>query len=110
MSLYIFDLDGVIYRGERLLSGAKESLDLLRERGEKVCFLSNNSTLSRRGYLRKLTRLGIRVSLEELFPSSYLAAVYFNRDRRREKSRLFVIGEEGLFEELREAGVRIVQE
>lgn len=137
MSLYIFDLDGVIYRGEKLLPGAKETLNLLRRRGEEICFLSNNSTLSRWGYLRKLTRLEIQVSLEELFPSSYLAAVYFKtlesvfddsfgmqensseyfqvRDRKkgdqgRRKERLFIIGEEGLFEELSKAGLNIVQE
>ncbi|GAH11739.1 unnamed protein product, partial [marine sediment metagenome] len=47
MSLYIFDLDGVIYIEETLLSGVKETLTFLRQRGDEVSFLSNNSTLNR---------------------------------------------------------------
>lgn len=110
MSLYIFDLDGVIYRGEKLLPGVRGSLSLLRERREQICFLSNNSTLSRHGFLRKLNHLGIPVKLDELYPSSYLAAVYFSENKQRKESKVLVIGEEGLFEELRQAGIKIIQE
>ncbi len=109
MSLYIFDLDGVVYRGEKVLPGVKESLSLLRNRKEQICFLSNNSTLSRQGFLRKLDRLGIQAKLDELYPSSYLAAVYLSGNRQRKENRALVIGEEGLLEELREAGIKITQ-
>ena len=87
MSLYIFDLDGVVYRGEKVLPGVKESLSLLRNRKEQICFLSNNSTLSRQGFLRKLDRLGIQAKLDELYPSSYLAAVYLSGNRQRKENR-----------------------
>jgi len=110
MNLYIFDLDGVIYRGEKLLPGVKESLNLLRERKEQICFLSNNSTLSRYGFLRKLNRLGIQVKLDELYPSSYLAAVYFSENKQRKESEVLVIGERGLFEELRRVGIKITRD
>ena len=107
MSLYIFDMDGVIYRGKKVLPGAKRSLTLLKRRKEEVCFLSNNSTLSRWGHQKRLYRMGIEVSLEDLFPSSYLAAIYFSMDKQRMKGKVFIIGEEGLFEELRTAGIPI---
>jgi len=108
MSLYVFDLDGVIYRGgKKLLPGVKEALSFLKGRGEEVCFLSNNSTLSRFGYLKRLTRLEIETRLANLFPSSYLAAIYFTENEERKKSKVFVIGEEGLFEELRKVKIKI---
>ena len=65
MSLYIFDMDGVIYRGKKLLSGAKEIITSLRQRGDEISFLSNNSTLSRSGYQEKLTKMGIKVDVTE---------------------------------------------
>jgi len=107
MSLYIFDLDGVIYRGEKLLPGVKEALSFLKGREEEICFLSNNSTLSRFGYLKRLTRLGIKTHLDNLFPSSYLTAIYFTQNGEKKKSKVLVVGEEGLFEELREAKIKI---
>ncbi|MEA1964560.1 MAG: HAD-IIA family hydrolase [Candidatus Aerophobetes bacterium] len=108
MSLYIFDLDGVIYRGgEKLLPGAEQALSFLKERGEEICFLSNNSTLSRSGYVKRFTRLGIRTHPVNFFPSSYLAAIYFTENEERKNGKVLVIGEEGLFEELKEAKVKI---
>ncbi len=104
MSLYVFDLDGVIYRGKTLLPGAKETLLTLEQRGEEICFLSNNSTLSRKGYLKKLTHMGIKVKEEQFFPSSYLTALYLSQNKCK---KAFVIGEEGLFEELEKAKVNV---
>ena len=107
MSLYIFDLDGVIYRGERLLPGVKETLSKLRKRKDRVSFLTNNSTLSRSGFQKKLTQMGIEVSLEDLFPSSYLTAIYLGHKTKRKNSKVLVFGEEGLFEELNQAGIKL---
>lgn len=107
MSLYIFDLDGVIYIEETLLSGAKEALTFLKERGDEVSFLSNNSTLSRTGFVKKLGQMGIKVSSEEIFSSSYLAAIYLSKNKHKRENRVFPIGEAGLFQELRKAGINI---
>lgn len=107
MSLYIFDLDGVIYIEETLLSGVKETLTFLRQRGDEVSFLSNNSTLNRDGFVKKLDRMGIRVTPEEIFSSSYLAAIYLSKNKHKRENRVFPIGEAGLFQELKKAGINI---
>ncbi len=104
MSLYVFDLDGVIYRGKTLLPGVKEILLTLEQREEEICFLSNNSTLSRKGYLKKLTHMGIKVKENQFFPSSYLTALYLSQNKCK---KVFVIGEKGLFEELEKVKVNV---
>lgn len=38
--------------------------------------MTNNSTKSRKGYLGKFTSLGLNVSAEEIYSSSYAAAAY----------------------------------
>jgi hypothetical protein len=44
--------------------------------GKKLVFVTNNSTKSRKGYLGKFTSLGLNVSAEEIYSSSYAAAAY----------------------------------
>ncbi len=56
---FIFDLDGTVYLGERLIPGAERVIRLLREGGRKVVFLSNKPLYTREDYAAKLTRLGI---------------------------------------------------
>ena len=41
---FIFDVDGVLCRGEEVIPGAPEAIDRLRRGGKKVIFISNNST------------------------------------------------------------------
>jgi len=107
MRLFIFDLDGVIYIGNTLLPGVKQTLETLERRGEKICFLSNNSTLSRKGYYKKLTRWGLKIKEEQLYPSSYLCTLYLkNYKKISPDERVMVIGEKGLFEELKTQGIK----
>ena len=79
---------GVIWRGDSLIDGVPETLDLLRSlvrtlmyaywktlpgcrtkqphfatlQGKKLVFVTNNSTKSRAGYLSKFKKLGLNVT------------------------------------------------
>ena len=55
---FILDLDGVIYRGERLLPGAREFISWADVTGRKLIFLSNNSFATPDEVTAKLARLG----------------------------------------------------
>ena len=107
MRVFVFDLDGVIYRGNTLLPGVKNTLFSLEERGYQLFFLSNNSTLSRKGYLKKLGKMGIKLKEEQLFPSSYLCALYFKTKEKVNSKKVMIIGEKGLFEELKKIKLKI---
>ncbi|CAI0374197.1 unnamed protein product [Linum tenue] len=73
---FLFDCDGVIWKGDKLIDGVPETLDLLRSKGKKLVFVTNNSTKSRRQYAAKFHSLGISVSEDEIFSSSFAAAMY----------------------------------
>jgi len=66
---FIFDLDGTVYLGERLIPGADRIIRLLREGGRKVVFLSNKPLYTREDYAAKLTRLGIPTAPSEVVNS-----------------------------------------
>ncbi len=56
---FILDLDGVIYRGEQLLPGAREFVAWADATGRTLVFLSNNSFATPEEVAGKLARLGI---------------------------------------------------
>ncbi|KAL2055562.1 hypothetical protein ABVK25_004370 [Lepraria finkii] len=47
--------------------------------GKQIVFVTNNSTKSRSDYKKKLTDMGIPAAVNEVFGSSYSAAVYISR-------------------------------
>jgi len=43
----LFDLDGVIYQGDSLISGAKESINLLRQNNIPCRFITNTTRMTK---------------------------------------------------------------
>lgn len=105
----VFDLDGVIYRGERLIAGADEIIERLEDAGIQTAFMTNNAGLSRRMLKEKLEKMGIRARVEQMMTTAYAAAQYAkNMDDRPKKA--FIIGEEGLREELENVEIKVVSQ
>nr|XP_016433186.1 PREDICTED: phosphoglycolate phosphatase 1B, chloroplastic-like [Nicotiana tabacum] len=103
---FIFDCDGVIWKGDKLIDGVPETLDLLREKGKRLVFVTNNSTKSRKQYGKKFETLGLSVSEEEIFASSFAAAAYLKSIDFPKDKKVYVVGEEGILKELELAGIQ----
>lgn len=105
-SIFIFDCDGVIWRGDSVIDRVPEVLEHMRALGKQVFFVTNNSTKSRAGYLKKFTKLGLDAQAEEIFSSSFAAAAYLEQtDFKATGKKVYVIGEVGIPEELDLIGV-----
>ena len=101
VDVFIFDCDGVIWRGDSLIDGIPETLAKLRAAGKKMFFVTNNSTKSRAGYKKKFTSLGLDIPDEEIFSSSFAAAAYLEQTKFKETGKkVYIIGEIGICEEL----------
>mmetsp|Transcript_42455 Transcript_42455/g.113590 ORF Transcript_42455/g.113590 Transcript_42455/m.113590 type:complete len:335 (-) Transcript_42455:174-1178(-) len=106
VDVFIFDCDGVIWKGDSLISGVHSTLERLRAAGKKVFFVTNNSSKSRRGYKAKFDSLGLNVIPEEIFSSSFAVSVYLeNIGFKQTGKRVYIIGERGIQEELDIIGV-----
>lgn len=106
VDIFIFDCDGVIWRGDSLIDRIPSVLDHLRAAGKKMFFVTNNSTKSRAGYKGKFTSLGLDIPPEEIFSSSFAAAAYLEQTKFKESGKkVYVIGETGIGEELDLIGV-----
>ncbi|CAN1169897.1 Phosphoglycolate phosphatase 2 [Linum perenne] len=101
---FLFDCDGVIWKGDKLIDGVSQTLDLLRSKGKKLVFVTNNSTKSRSQYAAKFHSLGILVTEDEIFSSSFAAAMYLKVNEFPPEKKVYVIGMEGIVQELQQAG------
>lgn len=108
VDVFIFDCDGVIWKGDSLIDRVPAVLDMLRKAGKKVFFVTNNSTKSRKGYLGKFKSLGLEdTRAEEIFSSSFAAAAYLEQTKFKETGKkVYIIGEVGIEEELDLIGER----
>jgi len=105
---FVFDVDGVLCRGETLIPRADETIARLRRGGKRVIFISNNSTKSREEYIAKFTRLGIPVTADDLVLSTFATAQYVAD--AWPGARVYVIGAPGLRRELELAGLDLVDD
>lgn len=96
---YLIDLDGVIYRGNELLPGAKDFITWLKDNNKKFLFLTNNSFASETQVLEKLIGLGIVTDTSHLL-SAGEAAVQ-NIARRFPGALVYLVGEQPLKDLLR---------
>jgi HAD superfamily hydrolase (TIGR01450 family) len=102
--LFLFDLDGVFSVGKenpRYLGG-REVIKRLRETGRQSLVLTNDSTQGRETIRKNLTGLGLNFSLDDILTSSYLTSKYLTD--RFGKATFYLVGEEGLKQELEAAG------
>lgn len=68
---FIFDLEGTVYLNDQLIMGADRVIQLIREKGRRVVFLSHNPLESKKDCAERLTRLGIPTIPEEVIYSTH---------------------------------------
>ena len=56
-------MDGVIYKGNKLIPGVQEVVEFFRRENKRFVFLTNSSERSPRELEQKLARLGVHVSV-----------------------------------------------
>jgi HAD superfamily hydrolase (TIGR01450 family) len=103
---FILDLDGVIYRGERLLPGAREFVSWADANGRKLIFLSNNSFATPDEVTAKLVRLGAPHPEGRVLTAGDAAARHIAA--RHPGGSVFVLGLPAVEGMAERAGLRVV--
>ena len=107
IKLFLFDMDGTLYIGDRLFPFTKRLLSAIREAGKQYLFITNNSSKSVSAYVEKLQRLGIRAAADDFLTSSQATAWYLKKQYPDKK--LYVCGTASLKTELAENGFAITE-
>lgn len=101
------DLDGVIYRGRKVIPGVPEALARLRDGGVSLFFITNNSTRTPDATARKVSDLtGFEVNGGQVLTSA-LAAVSMLDETQ---GPVLVVGEHDLVEVVESAGFDVVDD
>lgn len=96
---WVLDCDGVVWLADDPIPGAAEAVRRLRESGERVVFITNNSYPIRADHLAKLERMGMATDDADLITSATAAATLVKAGERA-----LVLGGPGLFEALEAGG------
>ena len=100
---FLLDMDGTFYLGDRIIEGSLSFIDKLIETGRDFLFLTNNSSHNALFYVERLRRMGLCVDRSKILTSGEATARILNRDYAGK--RAFVLGNEFLINEMREAGI-----
>lgn len=103
---YLIDMDGVLYRGNTIIAGAKEFIEKLQGKNIPFLFLTNNSQRTRRDVAMKLIRMGFKVGEQHIFTCAMATARFLSSQKKN--GTAYVIGEGGLLHALHRNGYSIV--
>lgn len=108
VKLYLFDMDGTLYLGDKLFDFTADLLKAIRKAGGRYLFMTNNSSKSVEDYIIKLQKLGIHAEYEDFITSSQ-ATVYYMK-KHHPNACLYVCGTGSLKDEFRKEGFRLTED
>lgn len=106
---FLIDLDGVVYIGEKPISGSIETLLILKDLGKNLIFLTNDPRGSVNDYSNKLNKFGFPAKPRDIITSSIAIAHYIksrHKDIRHRKA--YVVGSKALKDEIKRIGLELV--
>lgn len=105
---YVLDMDGTFYLGDRLLPGAREFLDIVRQSGKRFLFYTNNSSKNKQAYLDKLHKLGVDIGPDQLLIANQV--IIDEICAKHPGKSVFILGTPLLKAEFAAAGIPVVED
>ena len=105
--VFFFDLDGTLYLGNRLFEGVPEIVVWLKKERKKFFFLSNNSSRSTSDYLKKLEKMNLGITLENIILSQHPTIDYLKENNYK---KIFLMGNQSLKKEFENEGFLLTEE
>ena len=102
---FVFDMDGTIYLGGRILPAARELLAYLKQSGRGYLFLTNNSSADKHYYQAKLQLMGIDCHADEILTSGEATIRYLHTLKPR--ARIYLLGMPSLEKEFTDWGFEL---
>ncbi len=108
VKMFVLDMDGTIYLGNRLFPFTKRFLEQVKASGRDFCFFTNNSSKNREAYLQKLSSMGISIPGEKMLISNGVILEWLQKNRPGESC--YVVGTPALLEDFRKAGISLQED
>ena len=105
----VIDADGVLWHGRNPLPAVPAFFDFLRAREIRFIIATNNSARPGSEIVERLAHFGVTITENQVLTSAEATALFLPRVIPR-GGRVFLIGGEGLANELTRAGFQLVEE
>lgn len=95
----LFDMDGVVYVGSRLLPGVQQIFDYLESTGRKWLCVTNNASRTPAQFVEKLNSMGVRARPEQILGSAEATAGWLAEqisDHGWPHGKVIIVGQDGL--------------
>jgi len=102
-------MDGTLYLDDELFPGAAEFLALVKARGGRYLFLTNNSSKGVKSYVEKMDRLGIKATEDDFLTSVDALIVYLNLNYGdcAGGKKIYIMGTSSFKDQMADAGFNI---
>ncbi len=104
----VCDLDGTLYLENEPISGAIDFVRQVMQSGRQLYYFTNNTSASRRSWLKKLTRLGFPAEDRQLITSADCAETYLKRHGLF--PRIYLVGNRDLAGDFASRGFQCLSE
>ena len=103
VELFVLDMDGTFYLGNRLIEGSLEFIRKVRESGRRFIFFTNNSSRVPSFYQKKLEGMGCIVSQKDIVTSGDVTIAWLQCNYPGKK--VYLVGTPLLEQSFREGGI-----
>lgn len=103
----LFDLDGVVYAGDRPIPYAAETIERVRAAGMRAAYVTNNASRTPQDVADKLSKVGVAAQIEDIITSAQVAADLLASELAA-NARVLVVGDRGLREAVEGVGLQVV--
>lgn len=107
---FIFDIDGVILKGDTVIQGAKECIDLLNKNNKKYLFVTNHTKFTKEKFIEKLRAFDIAVDDDQLMTASNTTVDYLKELHPDGNIKVNLIGWGGIIVDFQNAGFTLTRE
>ena len=106
---FLIDLDGVVYIGNKPISGSIKTLLILKDLGKNLIFLTNDPRSSVKDYSEKLNKFGLPAKPQDIITSSMSIAYYIkSKHKDVNHKKAYVVGSKALKDEIKRIGLELV--
>lgn len=103
--LFILDMDGTFYLGDKLLDGSLKFIEKIRQTGKEFMFFTNNASKTPEEYMEKLKKMGCEVERKNIVTSGDVTIEYLLKNYSN--SKIYLVGTPSLEESFRRSGINL---
>lgn len=103
--LFVLDMDGTFYLGNRLIEGSLDFFENVRSRGGEILFFTNNSSRTAPFYKKKLESMGCFVDEKSIITSGDVTIRFLMENYR--DAGVYLVGTDLLKESFERSGVKL---